>query len=154
MKKTLKKMIAVLLLAGTMMSMLCFNTMAAYYGISGSCKGSTTFDVTTKGGIGQSITIKPSKPGQLWIDKGRSWGYFLESWANYQITVKRIKGNGRSVPNDYIYGKYPVKIWLGSNSTYRITVKPAPTSYPASQWKKTSFWELASGFGIKSVVHR
>lgn len=150
MKKTLKKMIAVLLLAGTMMSMLCFNAMAAYYGISGSCKGSTTFDVTTKGGIGQSIKIKPTKAGQLWIAPKSM--YYKAFWANYQISVKRIKGSGRSVPVTYIFGKYPETLWLGSNSTYRITVKPI--SYPASQWKRTSFWELASGFGIKSVVHR
>ena len=93
MKKTLKKMIAVLLLAGTMMSMLCFNAMAAYYGISGSCKGSTTFDVTTKGGIGQSIKIKPTKAGQLWIAPKSM--YYKAFWANLRmVSVGPVSDNG------------------------------------------------------------
>ena len=87
MRKGMKKLIAVMLLAGTIMSILSANAMAAYCGVAGSCKGSTTFDVTTKCGVGQSVTIKPTTPGQLWMGRDPVM-FFEESWANYKITTR------------------------------------------------------------------
>lgn len=151
MKKGLKKIAAVCLIVGVLMSLMNVSTFAAYCGVGGSCKGSTTFDVTTRTGVGQSVTVKPSKAGQLWISKSQPIWY-QESWANYRITIRRLRGNGYCPGTTYLYGRYAEKIWLGSNSTYRITV--TPITYRSSDWKKTCFWTLDTGIGIKSVVMR
>lgn len=136
-----------------MVVMLLSSTVMAAWGVSGSCRGTTTFDVSTNLISAPSITIKPNRIG--WVSAGPiSQG----NWGDYTIKVTRLKGRG-SNQTVYTYwnlfgnSKCGTKIYLYPNSSYRITVTPRNLNRGA-KWTSTAFWQLSSTCGVKSVTMR
>lgn len=151
--KAIKKCGAAVLMV-CMVVMLLSGTVMAAWGVSGSCRGTTTFDVSTNLISVPSITIKPSKCGYINYGNVFSQG----NWGDYTIKVTVLKGNGRNQTVTTYWNllgnsSCGTKISLCPNSTYRITVIPKKLGSNQS-WASTAFWELSSVSGIKNVSMR
>jgi len=152
-KSNVIKKSSILVLVVCLVAVLLSGTAMAAWGVSGSCKGTTTFDVSTKFISVPSITIMPTKCGSI------SYGAIsMGDWGDYTIKVKVLKGSGRNETystywNLFNNSSYGTTISLWPNSTYRISVIPKKLE-GNQKWASTAFWELRSPWGIKDVAMR
>ncbi len=150
--KVIKKSCTLVLMV-CLVAVLLSGTAMAAWGVSGSCRGTTTFDVSTKFISIPSITIKPSKCGSI------NYGVISKGdWGDYTIKVKVLKGSGRNQTvstywNLFGNSSYGTTISLWPNSSYRISVIPRKLG-TNQKWASTAFWQLSSTWGVKNVTMR